>query len=132
MADKKPGSGSKANQAARYKANRTWEKNRIRKLERTLKAQPNNQQVKDALKAGPVYRRKTPKVKEWSHSWRYIAQIYKAFNGRFDRDIMSSNRDTALNALSKPGSKSTFQIPLPIPDKNFFRLEFRNNLNRKS
>lgn len=129
MAEKKKGSGAEGHFAS-YKANKTWEKNRIRKLEKTLKAQPNNEQVKNALKC-IVYRRKAPKVREWSHSWKRAAQLYKQFSGKFDRDIMSSNKDVALAALTKAGPVALNYVNVNIVDKHFFSLASRNNLNRK-
>lgn len=126
----KAGGKSKVAQAASYKANKRWETNRKRRLERTLKEQPNNQQVKDALKA-MVYRRKTPNVREWSASWIAKAKIIKMFTGAFDRTIMSSNLDIARAALQRPGPKSIMPIAFPLSDKNFFSLQARNNLRVK-
>lgn len=90
-----------ANYYARYKANRVWEKNRIAKLQRTLKKQPNNLQVQAALKAGPVYRRKTPKTKVWSASWVATAVLLKQFSGVFDPNCMSANKEKADQALRR-------------------------------
>ena len=129
MAEKKKGKSAEGHFAT-YKANKTWEKNRIRKLEKTLKAQPTNEQVKNALKC-IVYRRKPSKVREWSHSWKRTAQLYKQFSGRFDRNIMSSNKDVALAALSTPGPVALNYVNVNIVDKHFFSLSSRNNLNRK-
>lgn len=117
------------NRFAQYKANRTWEKNRIAKLERTLKAQPNNEQVKAALKS-IVYRRKTPNTRPWSASWVRIAKLFKEFGGRFDPNIMSANQELVRAALSRP-SKVVSEIqrckkPQPTVDSSkFFRLEAR-------
>jgi hypothetical protein len=118
---------SKDNQASAYKSNKRWESNRTARLERTLKAQPTNQQVVDALKGGLVYRRKTPTTKMWSHSWKKIAQLYKQVTGRFDPDIMSSNPALSQAALSKPGPKSLQPGPQGDP-KTFFQLITRNNM----
>ncbi len=101
----KSGGKSKVAQAASYKLNKRWESNRLRRLTRTLKEQPNNEQIKAAMK-GMVYRRKKPLKREWSASWVRIAKLFKLFCGRFDRDIMSSNEATAKAALSRPGPKS--------------------------
>jgi hypothetical protein len=121
--------GSKANQAASYKANKRWESNRKRRLERTLKAQPTNQQVINALKVGMVYRRKTPTNPTWSSSWIRVAKIMKEFTGRFDPVIMGSNIDAAKVALSRQGpvaaemeKTSKFKAG---SDKGFFTLETR-------
>lgn len=129
MAEKAKGKSAVGHFAA-YKANKTWEANRKRKLERTLKSQPNNEQVKLALK-NIVYRRQIPKTKEWSHSWRKTAQLYKEFCGRFDKDIMSSNKDIASAALSKPGPVALNYVKVDIVDRNFFSLANRRNINGK-
>lgn len=126
----KAGGKSKVAQAASYKLNKRWETNRKRRLERTLKEQPNNEQVKLALKS-IVYRRKTPKTQEWSASWVAVAKIIKLFTGRFDRAIMSSNLDNARAALQRPGPLSILPSEFPMASKNFFSLAARNNLRVK-
>ncbi len=88
-----------------YKSSKTWEKNRKRKLERTLKEQPNNKKVQEAL-SGMVYRRKTPNNREWSASWIRVAKIFKMFEGRFDRNIMSANPEVARTALQRQSKVS--------------------------
>ena len=101
----KTSSKSKSTYYASYKANRKWESNRRKKLERTLKSQPNNLQVIEALK-NIKYRRKTPTTRMWSSTWIRTAVLFKKAVGRFDPAIMSSNQDAAKAALSK-GSKIT-------------------------
>lgn len=109
---------------SRYKANKTWETNRKRRLERALKAQPNNLQIAAALK-GMVYRRKTPKTRTWSSSWIRTARLIKEFTGRFDPAIMSANQDIARAALQKPGPKTLLPWTNTQPEKSFFSLETR-------
>ena len=116
------------NYFAQYKASRKWEANRKRKLERALKAQPNNEQVTRALK-NIVYRRKTPKTREWSASWIKVAKLFKEFTGKFDRSIMSSNSKVAFEAM---GLSSKF-IPFTMPvgrDKSMFSIMSRANLSK--
>lgn len=93
------------NRFAQYKANKTWEKNRKRRLEALLKKQPNNQQIKNAL-GGMVYRRKTPTTRTWSASWIRIAKIFKEIEGRFDPGIMSANPEVARTALQRQSKVS--------------------------
>lgn len=88
-----------------YKSSKKWESNRKRKLQRTLKAQPNNEQVKAALN-NINYRRKTPNNSEWSASWIRVAKIFKLFEGRFDRNIMSANAEVARAALQRQSKVS--------------------------
>lgn len=61
-----------------YQAQNRQAANRKKKLERTLKAQPNNEQVVAALK-NIKYRRGTPKTSVWSHSSKAFAQMKAAF-----------------------------------------------------
>lgn len=77
------------------------EANRIKRLQRTLKKQPNNEQVKAALKTTRMHR-KTPQNPVWSATWRRIAQLMKQMSGHFDPNCMSSNELTARAAWSKP------------------------------
>lgn len=111
---------------ARYKSNKVWETNRKRKLERTLKAQPNNEQVKTALKS-IVYRRQTPKTQMWSATWIRTAKLFKEFTGRFDPAIMSANADVSRAAMQRPGPKTLDNsVKLPtMPDKSFFSIATR-------
>lgn len=117
--------------AAIYKLNRRWESNRKRRLERTIRNQPNNEQAKLALK-NISYRRKTPVTREWSASWIAFARLFKFCTGRFDRDIMSSNPETsrkallaqspaAMHAKTKQGTRATAGI---------FSLENRANIRQ--
>ena len=118
--------GSKTAQSSSYKTNKRWESNRKRRLERTLKAQPTNQQVINALKGGMVYRRKTPITQMWSASWIRIAKIMKEFTGSFNPVIMGSNVDAAKAALAKPGPRSQEVNKFKAgSDKGFFSLEAR-------
>lgn len=123
MANKSRGKSAEQ-QAASYKANKRWETNRKARLERTIKAQPNNEQAKLALK-GMVYRRKIPTNRLWSASWIRVAKIIKEFTGRFDPAIMSSNPETARAALARPGPKSVGYVPPVASDKNFFSIAAR-------
>lgn len=110
------------NYSAQYKATKKWESNRKRKLERVLKEQPNNQQVKDALKS-MVYRRKTPTTREWSASWIRAAKIMKMFTGKFDRNIMSSNEKTASEALRT--CRTNYDYTPAVGAKSMFSLAAR-------
>ena len=120
-------SKSAEKQSGVYKTNRKWEKNRKLKLERALKAQPNNEQIKNALKQ-MVYRRKTPVSRPWSASWVRAAKIIKEFSGRFDPAIMSSNADVARSALQKPGPVALTYVVKPAADKDFFSVLARVNM----
>lgn len=72
--------------------------NRKRKLERTLKSQPNNQQLVRAL--GEVGRpRKTPTNPQWSHSAIRLAKLFKYFTGRAPLELFSSNPKIQAQAL---------------------------------
>ncbi len=114
---------------ARYKANRVWETNRKRRLERALKSQPNNEQIKAALK-GMVYRRKTPTTRMWSASWIRTAKLFKEFEGRFDPKLMSANQDVVRAALQQQSKVSAEILRCKKPKEvvrqdKFFTLEAR-------
>lgn len=119
-------SKSQNNYYALYKTTRKWEANRKRRLEKTLRAQPNNKQVQAALKS-LVYRRRTPTNRPWSATWIRAAKIIKLFEGRFDPQIMSSNPDVARSALQKNSQNKDFVLP-PVTTKNYFSLEARTAL----
>lgn len=127
MAKAKNKSGE--SQAGAYKTSKRWESNRKARLERTLKKQPNNEQVKLALK-GMVYRRKTPANPVWSASWIATAKLFKEFGGRFDMAMMSSNADVARAAMQKPSPVSMRMPAITGSDKNFFALGTRVNMRK--
>lgn len=108
---------------AKYKSAKTWEKNRTARLERVLKEQPNNEQVKNALK-GMVYRRKTPTTRMWSASWIRIAKLFKEFEGRFDPNIMSANQDVVRAALQKQSKVSAEIVKSKVQQERFDSSKF--------
>lgn len=115
------------NRFAQYKANKTWEKNRTARLNRTIKNQPNNEQAKAALK-GMVYRRKTPGPNVWSASEKALAKLYKSFTGYFDRAILSKDPKVSQPALQRPSVKTVPKVPeKPTPSygNSFFALAAR-------
>lgn len=120
----KSGGASKTAQAASYKANKTWEKNRLRKLRRALGIHPNNEQILTALK-GVVYRRRTPTVRTWSKSKIRIAQLYKAFSGHVDPMIFNNQEKVAAGAqLGHRMKWSAYKAP-PVSEKTMFSLGVR-------
>jgi hypothetical protein len=116
-----------------YKTSRRWESNRKARLERALKEQPNNaEQIKRAIKA-MVYRRRAPTNRVWPARWVKVAKLFKEFTGRFDPNIMSSNPETARNALQ--GNAGVLQsvklgLAAPMSEKVFFQLGTRVNLKK--
>lgn len=92
--------------------------NRKRRLERTLKAQPNNKQVQLAL-LDTGSKRKAPITPQWSHSNIRLAKLFKEFSGSAPKELFSSNpkiQQAALSALSArvlpkvPQTKVDFSI----------------------
>lgn len=81
-----------------HKTART-EANRKLRLERTLKAQPNNEQVQLALKDSKA-RRKSSVKRVWSHSARALAQIFKEFCGKAPVDLFSTNVKLQQEAMA--------------------------------
>lgn len=119
----KSGGQSKTGQAASYKNNRTWERNRLRKLRRALRSHPDNQQIVTAMK-GVVYRRHTPKVPYWTHTMIRTAVLFKTFSGHFNTDIFSTNEkiagSTAIGHRMKWEWKSS-----PVNEKTMFSFGTR-------
>jgi hypothetical protein len=111
---------------ARYKSGNVHAKNRKRKLERQLKLQPNNEQVKNALK-DINYRRRTPGADGWSHSGIRMAKLFKEFCGSFDKAVLSSNIKQASEALQKLGSTAVAPKfdPKSLQIKQPFSIEAR-------
>lgn len=84
--------------------------NRKRRLERTLKAQPNNKQVQDALlEVGS--KRKAPNSPQWSHSDIRLAKLFKEFSGRAPKELFSTNPKVQQAALSVPSTKVFVNLP---------------------
>lgn len=126
----KSGGASKVSQAASYKANKTWEKNRLRKLKRALKAQPNNEQILTALK-GVVYRRKTPTVRVWSKTKIQIARLYKTFSGHVDLLIFNNQEKVAHSAQLGHRMKWSYKPP-QVNEKTMFSLGARAHTGGRS
>jgi hypothetical protein len=72
---------SKSNEGyfAKYKTQGLYAKHRKLKLERTVKAQPNNAQVVAAMNDIGSYRRKTPTTPKWTHTSIAEVMMLKAF-----------------------------------------------------
>ena len=98
------------------------EANRIARLERTLKKQPNNLQVQAALKSSRIHR-KTPTNPVWSSTARRMAQLFKQVTGRFDPGILSSNVEISRNALARPGPSTLAYRTKQMPSAPFSMQE---------
>jgi hypothetical protein len=89
------------------------ETNRKRRLTRTLKQQPNNEQVKIALSENRGHKRKTPKNPFWSHTMIREAKLFKEFTGRMDINIFSSTEATRSNTRLHLTRSDWAQVKLP-------------------
>lgn len=84
--------------------------NRKRRLQRTLKAQPENKQVQNALlEVGN--QRKAPNTPQWSHGNIRLAKLFKYFSGRAPKELFSSNPKVVQAALSTPSTKLFVDLP---------------------
>ena len=84
--------------------------NRKRRLERTLKQQPNNLQVQNALlEVGR--QRKAPVTTQWSHGSIRLAKLFKYFSGRAPKELFSSNPKVVQAAMSVPSTKVFLNLP---------------------
>lgn len=95
------------------------DKNREARLLRTLKSQPNNKQVEDALKT-TRNRRQKPKNSEWTASLRAIAKLWKEIEGRFDLKAYKA-------WLSSIGKKDTAYIAYPKQRETQSTLKMQNH-----
>lgn len=84
--------------------------NRKRRLQRTLKAQPNNVQVQNALLELGA-KRKAPTNPQWSHSAIRLAKLFKEFTGRAPKELFSSNPKVAQAAMTVPSTKEFVNLP---------------------
>lgn len=96
---KKRGPSSKAYYAS-YKSQNRYATNKRKKLERTLKAQPNNEQVKEALK-NISYRRSAPNTSMWSSGKRKTAKLFKEFTGKMLYEVFNTNPAIKFQAVAK-------------------------------
>jgi hypothetical protein len=86
------------------------EANRKRRLERTIKAQPNNEQAKRAL-TDSKNKRKAPTVPYWTHTMIREARLFKEFTGKMDINVFSSNETIRANARLHLNSGDQTKLP---------------------
>lgn len=92
---------------SKYKAESTWRTNRLKKLARALKRDPNNSvQIKAAM-SNVTYRRKNPVTSIWSKTNIAIASMYKDICGICPPAIFSSNPAANAEAFLKLSKVST-------------------------
>lgn len=77
---------------ARYKSSGCEATNRKRKLEKTAREQPNNEQIPLAIK-NIHHRRGTPVTPFWSSSMIRMAKVIKEFTGVFNKNYFSTDPD---------------------------------------
>jgi len=108
MANKQ--SKSKEAYFARYQQSGKYASNRKAKLERTMRNQPNNEQIPLAIKNITSYRRKDPKEGYWSHQMIEMAKIYKAFVGVFDKGMFNQKPEDQ-EAARRVRNPNLFLVP---------------------
>jgi IS30 family transposase len=107
----KSGSKSQEGYYSSYKAHSKWQSNRKRKLEKLLKTQPNNEQIKHALK-NLKYRRKVPGANSiWSKQNIQVAKLFKLFTGFASHDLFSSNPQVQAAALMARKDTPKHKVP---------------------
>ena len=127
MAKSKRTGKSHASGYARYKTAKQEQLNRLRKLNRAAKEQPNNEQIPLAIK-NIAHRRNVPKAPAWSSSTRKIAQLVKAFTGKFSRDYFSTDPKVHASAL-RVRNENWFKTEIPGPKGSMFSLKERTGWN---
>lgn len=113
---------------AKYKNNRIETINRTKKLNRLLKEQPNNEQLKVAINS-ISHRRKPPATKMWNSTTIKLATIMKKFTGKFSRDIFSNDVETC-NAGYKARKGNKFKnFIVPVVKSSMFSIKERARWN---
>lgn len=85
---------------ASYKSTSRWRLNRERRLNKLLKQQPDNEEIKLAIK-NIAYRRTNRQGKSiWSKTNIHTARLFKLFCGQAPHSLFSSNQKTQADALS--------------------------------
>lgn len=84
--------------------------NRKRRLQRTLKSQPENKQVQNAL-LETGRQRKAPVTQQWSHTAIRLAKLFKEFRGSAPKELFSSNPKVQQAAMSMPSTKLFINLP---------------------
>jgi hypothetical protein len=118
---------TKAKTTAAPANNSKLEANRRRRLERTVKAQPNNTQAALALKETRGHKRKKPNTPYWPHTMIREAKLFKEFTGSMDLNIFSSTDAVRGNARLHLTRKDWSQVKLP-QGKVDFSLGARLNM----
>lgn len=98
MAKNKRGGKASVSGYQRYKSSNSETTNRLRKLNKLVKEQPNNEQLPLAIK-NVRHRRFTPKTPYWSHSMIALAKVVKDFTGKFNKNYFSTDPDLFSAAI---------------------------------
>jgi hypothetical protein len=124
MAKSKRGSKSYVSGYSRYKTANKESSNRIARLTKLAKENPNNLQIAAAIN-NVIHRRHTPKTRVWSSSMRRLAQTVKSFTGKFDKGMFST--DPALFAAATRTRRETIfsQYKMPVVAGSMFSLKER-------
>ena len=120
---KSRGPSGKAYYAA-YKSQNRYTTNKRKKLERTLKAHPNNLQVVAALK-NISYKRKTPGTAMWSSTKRKVAQVFKEFTGLMNNNVFNTNpviKQNAVASLKSPKTSISTKVTNRLGDRAHDKL----------
>lgn len=111
MSNQNKKGGSRESYFASYKTSKKYESNRLAKLMRLAKEQPNNEQIKKAIdNIRP--RRTTPKTEQWTPTQVAIAKLVKYFTGKFDRNWFSPDMETQV-AATRARNHNLFKVKPP-------------------
>lgn len=109
MAKAKRGGMSYKRGYANYKTGNTESSNRLKKLTKLAKLQPNNLQITAAIK--DIHRRRhTPKSPTWSHQDIALASLVKQFTGKFTKDWFSADPKIFAAAVNTRNEKTFKQF----------------------
>jgi hypothetical protein len=112
MAKSKRGGKSYVSGYSRYKTANKESSNRIARLTKLAKENPNNAQLPLAIK-NVAHRRNTPKTPYWSASMIRTAKLVKQFMGKFDKNFFSSDPMLFAAATRVRNEKKFVEIKAP-------------------
>ena len=105
--------------------------NRKRRLLRAQKAQPNNKQIANALLEDGT-QRKASNQRQWSHSMRRLAELFKQFGQSAPKELFSNNPKVQQAAQAASNAQPARQYKNLPQGKVDFSLAARANIRQAS
>jgi hypothetical protein len=107
----------------RYKSANKEVTNRVARLTKLAKENPNNEQLALAIK-NVAHRRNTPNTPFWSPTMIQIAKLVKHFTGKFDKNYFSTD-PMLYAAATKVRNPNKFLTEIKSPPGSMFSIKER-------